>query len=146
MEPFIYKTGVRWADLDPNFHVLHSRYYDYGATCRMGFLVQNGLTTAVLMQHNIGPILLKESCTFRKEIRFGDELTVTLRLSGMTANGSRWSMVHEILKENNILAAVIHVDGAWLDIGTRRMAAAPAIVQGIFEAAPKSTGFQLLHK
>lgn len=146
MEPYIYRTGVRWADLDPNFHVLHSRYYDYGATCRMGFLVENGLTTAVLTEHNIGPILLKESCTFRKEIRFGDELTVTLKLSGMTANGSRWSMVHEILKGNGVLAAVIHVDGAWLDINTRRMAAAPAIVQSIFEAAPKSSDFQLLHK
>ncbi len=146
MKSFIHKTAVRWADLDPNFHVLHSRYYDYGATCRMDFFVQNGLSTALLKEHNIGPILLKESCTFRKEIRFGDELTVTLTLTSMTANGSRWSMSHEILKENDILAAVIHVDGAWLDLGTRRMAAPPAIVKNIFETAPVSADFKLLHK
>ena len=146
MESIIHKTAVRWADLDTNFHVLHSRYYDYGATCRMDFFVQNGLTPAVLTAHNIGPILLKESCTFRKEIRFGEELTVTLTLTSMTATGSRWSMVHEILKEGNLLAAVIHVDGAWLDLGTRRMAAPPAMVKNIFESAPKSADFQLLHK
>ena len=28
---------IRWADLDPNFHVLHSKYLDFGAYCRMSF-------------------------------------------------------------------------------------------------------------
>ncbi|MBI1782589.1 MAG: thioesterase, partial [Sphingobacteriales bacterium] len=35
---------VRWADLDPNFHVLHSKYYDFGAYIRMSYLTENGIT------------------------------------------------------------------------------------------------------
>ena len=39
---------IRWADLDPNFHVLHSKYYDFGAYCRMSFMTENGLDPAFL--------------------------------------------------------------------------------------------------
>ena len=55
---------IRWADLDPNFHVLHSKYYDFGAFCRMVYLTENGISTALLTENNIGPILLKEDCNF----------------------------------------------------------------------------------
>ncbi|MBI3718876.1 MAG: hypothetical protein HY252_09835, partial [Sphingobacteriales bacterium] len=45
---------VRWADLDPNFHVLHSKYYDFGAYIRMSYLTENGITPEALSQHHIG--------------------------------------------------------------------------------------------
>lgn len=37
MEPYSKKFEIRWADLDPNYHVLHSKYYDFGriAVCRI---------------------------------------------------------------------------------------------------------------
>jgi len=146
MEPYIYRSGIRWADLDPNFHVLHSKYYDFGASCRMAFLLENGLTTAMMQENNIGPILLREECTFRKELRFGDELTVTLKLTGVSSSGSRWSMVHEIFKNDNILSAIIHIDGAWLDTIKRKMAEPPAVVKQIFNDAPRSADFKILHK
>ena len=42
METFISRLDVRWRDIDANFHVLHSKYYDYAATCRMEFLTLHG--------------------------------------------------------------------------------------------------------
>lgn len=68
MESFKTKVEIRWADLDPNFHVLHSRYYDFGAYCRMAFLVTHGLTPQVMSEHHVGPILFREECFFKREI------------------------------------------------------------------------------
>jgi acyl-CoA thioester hydrolase len=31
------QLSFRWSDLDPNFHVRHSAYYDFGAQHRIEF-------------------------------------------------------------------------------------------------------------
>jgi acyl-CoA thioester hydrolase len=59
MQEYSKKIEIRWADLDPNFHVLHSKYYDFGAYCRMSFLTEHGMTAAWMVEKNIGPIILR---------------------------------------------------------------------------------------
>ena len=76
MNNYNKKIEVRWADLDPNFHMLHSRYYDLGGYCRMTFLVEHGLTPELMQQLHIGPILFREECIFKREISFSDEILV----------------------------------------------------------------------
>lgn len=144
MKQFITKLEIRWADLDPNFHVLHSKYYDFGAYCRMAFLVENGLTPQVMHEHHIGPILFREECFFKKELNFGDEITINLKLSKTTSNYSRWTMEHEIYKNADILSATINIDGAWMDTQKRKLAAPPSIVTGIFDTMPKTENFQII--
>ena len=54
MGDFIKSIEVRWSDLDPNFHVVHSKYYDFGAYCRMAFLIENGLSPITMQQQKMG--------------------------------------------------------------------------------------------
>ena len=86
MNKFEKHIEIRWADLDPNFHVLHSKYYDFGAYCRMAFMVEHGLTPAVFMKHHFGPIIFREECIFKKEITFGDKVTVSFKVEKITAD------------------------------------------------------------
>lgn len=127
MEQYSKKLEIRWADLDPNFHVLHSKYYDYGAYCRMAFLTEHGITPAVMKENNIGPIIFREECIFKREIKFGDELEVFLELSKCNEDASRWSMVHELWINKDTLAALINIDGAWIDTKIRKLASPPEI-------------------
>ncbi|HLY70108.1 MAG TPA: acyl-CoA thioesterase, partial [Puia sp.] len=78
MEKYIRNPEVRWSDLDPNFHLRHSVYYDYAAYCRVCFLEDNGLTGTVMQQLHFGPILFREEAVFRKEIRMGDKIAIDL--------------------------------------------------------------------
>ena len=80
MNEFRRPAQVRWSDLDPNFHVRHSVYYDWGAFCRIEFLNQHGLTNKVMQDLGFGPILFREECVFRKEIRSGDEIFINLQI------------------------------------------------------------------
>jgi acyl-CoA thioester hydrolase len=131
MELYTKSFEIRWADLDPNYHVLHSRYYDFGAFCRMSFFVEHGLTPQLMMQHNIGPVLLREECSFKKEIAFGDKLHINLKIDKHSPNFSRWSMSHEVFK-GDVLAAKIFIDGAWIDTVKRKLASPPPAITEIF--------------
>lgn len=141
-----YKKSVeiRWSDMDPNLHVRHSIYYDWGALCRISFLHEQGFTAEVVTQHQIGPILFREECVFKKEIRFDDKVEVNLMLLKCNKEAARWSMIHEIWKNETVLAAVITIDGAWIDLTKRKLGNPPQVVIDGFNLMPKAADFTLL--
>ncbi len=125
MENFLLPVQVRWSDLDPNFHLRHSVYYDWGALCRVEFLSQAGLTWQRMHQLQIGPILFREECIFKKEIRLGDRVTVGMKLRKAKRNFSRFTIQHEIKKDSLTIAALLTVDIAWINGVTRKLAVLP---------------------
>ena len=141
MNPITYPVQIRWSDLDPNFHLRHSVYYDWGAYSRILFFNTNGLTGDVLRQLNIGPIIFREECVFRKEIRFEDEITVDLQVTKAKKDFSRWSIRHQILKSDGTPCAILTVDGAWIDVVKRKLASPPPLVADGFENMPRAEEF-----
>ena|SRR2546423_1742403 len=141
MPDYERKVELRWADLDPNFHVRHSVYYDYGAYIRINYLHENGLTHGIMLDHHFGPIIFREECVFRKELKMGDRLTINLQLSKARQDFSRWSIVHQIKKDHE-LAAVITVDGAWIDTTIRKLTALPLNYRQIFQDMPRAENFE----
>lgn len=144
MNEFNTSVEVRWSDLDPNFHVRHSVYYDYGAYCRIQFLASHHISAQFMHQHHFGPIIFREECVFKKVIALGDKLTIDVKLVKSRKDGSRWTMQHQILKNNEIVAAIITLDGAWIDTVKRKLAVPPPEVQLTFELGPKTEGFEWL--
>ena len=135
------KVEVRWSDLDPNFHLRHSVYYDWGAYVRMSFMTENGITPSLLQQYRIGPILFREECVFKREISFHDSVELTLHITKSTHDMSRWTMKHEIWKNKDTLSAILHIDCAWLDTHKRKLAVPPDSFIEIFNTIPKSDDF-----
>jgi acyl-CoA thioester hydrolase len=133
---------VRWADLDPNFHLRHSVYYDYGATARIDFLQQHGITPAFMQQHAFGPVIFREECLFKKEIRPEDKITIDLNLQSASPDYARWSIRHTIFKNINIVSAVITVDGAWIDVVKRKLTIPPAEVVQTFNNMQRNEQFK----
>lgn len=141
MELYAKHVEIRWSDLDPNFHLRHSVYYDWGAYVRMCFLTEHGLTPKVMAKHHFGPIIFREEALFKKEIHFGDIVEVKLFLSACKKDLSRWSMKHEIIKNGDTLSAIIHVDGAWIDTQIRKLAIPPENFVHVFLQIPKTDDF-----
>ncbi|HEX2847614.1 MAG TPA: acyl-CoA thioesterase [Chitinophagaceae bacterium] len=144
MENFIQEVQVRWSDLDPNFHLRHSVYYDWGAFCRISLLEQHNLTAAVMQRLQIGPILFREECVFKKEIRLGDKVTINLELIRAKRDFARWSIRHTVVKNDDTVSALITVDGAWLDLARRKLATPPQEVHAVFSQMPVSVDFEWL--
>ena len=97
-----------------------------------------------MQEHHIGPIVFREECLFKREIKFGDAITVSLFLDKVSKDLRKWTMQHEIWKNGDTLAAVITLDGAWMDTQLRKTTAPPAIFMQGFDAIPKTPGFQII--
>jgi len=144
METFIIPVQVRWSDIDPNFHLRHSVYYDWGALSRIEFLYKYELTSEVMTKHNFGPILFREECIFRKEIQLGDNITINLELLKSKRNYSRWSIQHTIMKNGDTVSAILTVDGAWIDTIKRKLTLPPENAAHVFGEMPRTENFQWL--
>lgn len=143
MKDFIVPVQIRWADIDANRHLRHSVYYDYGASVRMKILSDLGLTIQKLEAFAIGPVLLREEAIFKREIKFEDEISISATLLKSTANYGRWSLQHHLTKSDGTLAAILNVDGAWIDIVKRKMAEPNEFIRNIFDQLPKSPDYAL---
>jgi acyl-CoA thioester hydrolase len=135
---------VRWADIDANRHLRHSVYYDYGASMRMNVLSERGLTTSKLEEFMLGPVLFREEALFKREILFEDKITLTVELVKATEDFGRWSLRHNFIKGEDTLAAILNVDGAWIDLQKRKLAKPNDFIKNIFESFPKALDFQLI--
>lgn len=142
MDQFIRDVEVRWADLDPNFHVRHSAYYDWGASARIAFLQQRGLTMQFMQQHAIGPVILREECVFRREISMQDVVKINMVLRKATADFFKWTIRHTIYKNTDVTAAIITLDGGWIDTRKRKLTIPPAEVHKTFGNMPRDTEFE----
>ncbi|HTH58509.1 MAG TPA: acyl-CoA thioesterase [Cyclobacteriaceae bacterium] len=142
MENFALPIQIRWSDIDQNRHLRHSAYYDYGAMVRISCFVEQGLTTMKLEELNIGPILFREEAIFKREIKYEDKISVDLHLQKSLPDFSRWSILHHFYKEDKTLAAIINLDGAWIDISKRKLAVPDPFIQNVFRNFPKSENFE----
>lgn len=144
MDQFSRSIQIRWSDMDANRHLRHSAYYDYGAAMRIMVLGDSGLTLKKLEEFEIGPVLFREEAIFKREIRLDDKITLDVAMVKSTANFSRWSMRHNFIKEDGSIAAILNLDGAWLDLIRRKLIVPNELVQHIFSSFPKAPDYELI--
>lgn len=109
---------------------------------RIACFSQHGLTNLKFEELRIGPILFREEAVFKREIKFEDRITVDLTVTKATPDFSRWSVRHQFLKEDGTIAAIINLDGAWMDILARKLAVPESLIQHVFGDFPKSADFE----
>ena len=109
MQAYSKQLSVRWADLDPNFHLRHTAYYDFAAQARIDLLDAIGLTVGFMQQEGFGPVLFREECVFRREIRYGDQIQLTSKLIKARRDFTRFSIQHEFIRNDGTLCAVLTI-------------------------------------
>ncbi|WP_321365943.1 thioesterase family protein [uncultured Desulfuromusa sp.] len=142
MEAFTQNIQVRWSDLDPNGHVRHSVYFDYGAQVRIAYLQKQGFGIGWMKSHGIGPVLFREEAQFHRELSAGDQLVIDVQLSRLSKDNRKWSMRHRIMRGDEI-CATLNLDGAWLDLKSRRIAPPPKELLEKFETLERTEDFQV---
>lgn len=137
---------MRWSDLDPNFHLRHSAYYDFGAQQRIEILTAYGISPQVMYEQQFGPVLFREECVFKKEIRFSDTVYLSTEISKLRSDASRWTFRHVFLGADQLTVfAIITAEGAWMNTLLRKLSSpVPEIVVAAMKAFPKTEDFQLL--
>lgn len=139
---FQVNFSTKWADFDPNKHMRHTAYNDYAAEVRVRFFKKNNFTMDDFNRLNLGPILFSEETYFKKEILMGEDISVNLKLSGLSKNNERWKFTHEVFNEAGKLSAIIKVYGAWIDLSKRKLTIPPIETAHLFSDIEKSVDFE----
>lgn len=133
---------VRWSDLDANFHVRHSAYADYCATTRLLCLSENGFSMGQFAQENVGPVLFKETLNYLKEIPADTQVKVNVQITGLSQDGRKWKIRHEIFRTiDGARSAIVEVEGAWMSTRLRKIVEPPPALKLVFEQMKKSSDF-----
>lgn len=141
--PFRTRLVLRWADIDANFHLRHSVFYDLCAQQRMDALKHLGITMQLMKEKHFGPILFREECTFRREIKLDDEVYVQLALRSLSQDQSRFAFEHTFSKADGTHCATLIAEGAWMDTVQRKLTAPPPMTVEAMEALPRSNVFMI---
>ena len=142
MDTYSKTYEVRWADLDPNRHMRHSVYLDYAAQTRVALFSDHGLPMDKISQMGLGPILFREEIKYMREVNGMEEVIVNCELKWMYENGSRWSFFHQMFKDGDTLVAELTVDGAWLDLHTRKLSTPSDNLIRIMKQFPRTEDFK----
>ena len=136
-----YEGQVLWSQIDANQHMRHSAYADLAAQARLNMLNQVGLDPVKLFGYKIGPVLFREELFYLREIVLGDQVKVTCEVMRSRADGSRWTIRHEIYRGDGIKAALIIAEGAWIDMEKRKLTLLPELLSNLFLDAPRSADY-----
>lgn len=135
---------VRWSDLDPNGHVRHSVYYDWGALARISYLNLHGVGLVWMTTHALGPVLFREEARFLREVRMGDELSIDFQVAGLSEDGRKWRIRHAITRGHSEVVATVEVDGAWLDLRARKIRVPPDELAQALGEVPRTDDFAII--
>lgn len=141
LENIFFKGQVLWAQIDGNMHLRHSAYADFCAQARSNMLHTMGLSLDEFNKRKIGPILFREELNYLREIRLDEIISVSTVITKYNNLNSRFSFRHEIFKENEVRAAVIDVDGAWMNLVERKLTNIPQDWNELIEKIPKSADY-----
>ncbi|MGB7529651.1 acyl-CoA thioesterase [Sphingobacterium cellulitidis] len=136
-----YEGQVLWSQIDANVHLRHSAYADFCAQARSNMLNQLGLSLEEFNKRKIGPILFREELNYLREIGLDERIKVSVVITKFNSLNSRFSFRHEIYKENGVKAAVVVVDGAWMNIIERKLTNIPDEWKEIVRNIPKSEDY-----
>ncbi|MGE5626372.1 MAG: acyl-CoA thioesterase [Bacillota bacterium] len=140
-ESYAKRFLVRWADLDPNAHMRHSAYADYGAQARVGFLAENGFGLHHFHKLHLGPVLFREDLKYLREIRANEEIRVTCEAAGLSPNRKHWRIRHRLYRQDGELACIIDCQGAWFDLASRKVVPAPPELEAVMQKMPKTADY-----
>jgi acyl-CoA thioester hydrolase len=141
-EEFIFEFQVTWADLDPIGHLRTAVYTDLAIDAQFKLLDRIGYSTVSLTELGYGPVVLRQESRYYNEVKFGDSIVDTLSLAGLSPDGSRWIVRHDFSRSDGEKAAMLMVEGTWIDLNTREATVPHEDLISANGRLPRSKNFQ----
>jgi acyl-CoA thioester hydrolase len=135
---------IRFADIDANRHVNYAAYIDAAGDLRYRFFAEHGFPPERFEQLGISPVYTAITTQFLREVHMGETITITFAIAGLSPQGSRWKVHHDVLKSNGKKAALIDAEGMVLDLASRRsIMPTPELLQ-VFNLCPRNQDFEVM--
>ncbi|UNZ17604.1 acyl-CoA thioesterase [Streptomyces sp. 891-h] len=140
--PFTVPVTVRGYETDTQGHLNQAVYLQYAEHARWSLLQAAGIEQSALVASGVGPVVLEQTLRYRRELRAGDEVTVSCAFEW----GERkiFGMRQLIVKADGAVAAELTGVGGIMDLGARRLVADPGGALRELATDPKILGLEQL--
>ena len=122
----------------------YAAYIDAGGDLRYRFFTEHNFPPERFIELGIGPIYSSINAQFFREVRMGETVTITYALSGLSPQGGRWKVHHDVLKSSGKKAVSIDLEGAILNLATRKPALPTPELLQTFNLIPRASDFKML--
>lgn len=123
-ETFRVRIAIRGYELDSNGHLNWAHYLHYAEHARWECLRAAGLTLDKLVASGAGPVNLDANVRFLRELRDGDEVTVSCAYTW--GEGKTFRISQEFIRADGVLAAELTTTNGLIDLKERRLLPEPA--------------------
>ena len=133
-----------WGDMDFNAHMSNTAYLNKCGDVRMMLFAENGFPISELAQLTIGLVAMRDELEYVKEVKLMQELIVTAALAGLSDDGSRWAIRHELRRTDDKLCARVTSTGGWLDLNARKLIVPPEDLLAVTKMLSRTEDFSIL--
>lgn len=141
---YLKEFEIRWSDIDANRHLANSAYINFMSHTRMSFLIDQGIDQKVMSKYQIGPVVFFEHVYYFKESFQGQRIKVSFELGGVSEDGRFFRFVHNFYDQKGTNLAYCEMQGAWIDLKTRKITALPPELFPLLKESPKTDDFKWL--
>lgn len=136
--------SIRWADLDANRHVRNTIFSELATHTRFRILESQGFAQQDFERLRFGPVMFREDVRYRRELVFGERVSVNLTVAGLSSDGSRWRVRQDVSRADKKQAASLTIDGAWIHLESRTLMGPPGELHELLESLPRANEFEVL--
>jgi acyl-CoA thioester hydrolase len=141
-EPFVLDYRARWSDMDWNQHMANAAFLGCAEETRMRYLDAKGWTMADFERRKLGPVVVQDRITYRRELRLLEPFRVDLWLAGSAPDARKMMVRNRFLRsEDGELCATVESLVLWFDLATRRRVAPPPELRDLWLALPHTEDF-----
>ncbi|WP_431955518.1 acyl-CoA thioesterase [Nocardia lijiangensis] len=120
---FSVPVVVRGYELDTQGHLNQAVYLQYAEHARWELLRAAGVGQDKIIASGVGPVTLETNIKYFRELRSGDEVTITCEFEW--TQGKVFRVRQQIRKLDDTVSAEITVTGGLLDLSARKLVADP---------------------
>lgn len=136
--------AIRWSDLDANRHVRNTIFSELATHTRFRMLEALGFSQQRFEALRFGPVMSREEIRYRRELVFGEAVSVSVVCAGLSEDASHWRVHQEVARENGKQAALLTIDGGWIHLDRRKLIAPPDELFRVLHDLPRSADFEVL--
>jgi acyl-CoA thioester hydrolase len=141
-KPFSIQLFARWPDMDFNQHMRNAAYLGASEDCRMRFLAERGFTMEHFRERKLGPVVLEDRLTYKKELKLLEAFRVELALANITRDGRRMRVRNTFYRDSDgAPVATVESVVLWFDLAARKPIAPPEELKDIWLSLARTDDF-----
>jgi acyl-CoA thioester hydrolase len=140
---FSIQLFARWSEMDFNQHMRNAAYLGASEDCRVRFLADRGFPPGELVRRRIGPVVLEDRLTYRKELALLEGFRVELAMAALTPDARRMKIRNTFHRDRDgAIVATVESVVLWLDLEARRPVTPPEELAAIWLGMTRASDFE----